>query len=298
MRPAECPQSPQPRRGPLATRARGLILDAVVSLAVIVANAAPSGAQVTARSTAHETGDMFEDLGYIWASPFRADRRDWAVAAGTAGAFALLLPVDPHVDRWIVDHPRAAILEALAPFRESGPLVRLATARRLVPISIGLIVAGAATDRRGLREAGYGCIAGWGLSNTLRYAIYAGVARDRPSVSSGNQYGFRIPGGKWDQHAFPAGHAMNAFTCASFWSARFDLGAGEPVLYAVATMTSLARMADRRHWTSDTFVGAVVGVAVGRTIAASYGRRDAKRIAGAPLNTQRAPIVILWQMTF
>ena len=271
-----------------------MILGAVVSLAV----ALPSGAQVTPRSTAHEAGDMFEDLGYISASPFRANGRQWAVAAGTAGVFGLLLPVDPHVDRWIVDHPRAAILEALTPFREEGPLVRLATARRLVPISVGLIVAGAVSDRRGLREAGYGCITGWALSNTLRYAIYAGVARDRPSVSNGNQYGFRIPGGKWDQHAFPGGHAMNAFTCASFWTARFDLGGGEPVIYAVATMASLARMADRRHWTSDTFAGAVVGVAIGRTIAASYGRREAKRIAGAPLNAHRAPVVILWQTAF
>src|SRR5688500_6349990 len=111
MRPAErpqCPQCPQHHREPVTIHARRLILGGAVSLAVVsLAVAPPSVAQVTTRSTMREAGDMFEDLGYIWSSPFRADGRDWAVAAGAAGGFALLLPVDPRVDRWIVDHPRA-----------------------------------------------------------------------------------------------------------------------------------------------------------------------------------------------
>jgi hypothetical protein len=267
-------------------------------LALTLAIVSPASGQVNTRSTAHEIGDMFEDLGFLWASPFQARSRDWAGAAGAAGAFALLLPLDSPVDRWVVDHRRAAVLEMLTPFREGGPLLRLATARHLVPISVALVVAGIASDQRELREAGYGCITGWGLSNTLRYTIYAGVARDRPSVSDGNQYRFRIPGGKWDQHAFPAGHAMNAFACASFWTERFDLGVGEPAIYATATMASVARMADRRHWTSDTFVGAVVGIAVGRTLAARYGGREAKRDARDALSTARAPVVILWRVAF
>jgi membrane-associated phospholipid phosphatase len=256
----------------------------------------PARAQVTPRTTAHEIGDTFEDS--LWASPFHARSKDWAGAATMAGTFALLLPVDPIVDRWVVAHPRAAVLHVLDPFREQGPLMRLATARNLVPIALGLVIAGAVGDNRGLREAGYGCIAGWGLSNTLRYAIYAGVARDRPSISDGNQRRWRIPGEKWDQHSFPAGHAMNAFACASFWTERFDLGAGEPVIYATAAVASLARIADRRHWTSDTFVGAVVGIAAGRSIAASYRRREAKRSVGTALSVARRPVVILWRGAF
>ena len=272
----------------------------MIVAALTLGGAGTVHSQVTGRTTAHEVGDMFEDLGALWASPFHARGRDWAAAAASAGTFALLLPVDPIVDRWVVDHPRAAILDALKPFRENGgPLLRLATARNLVPISLGLVIAGSVSDSRGLREAGYGCITGWGLSNTFRYAIYAGLSRDRPSISNGDQFRFRVPGGKWDQHSFPAGHALNAFACASFWTERFDLDAGEPAIYAVAAMASLARIADRRHWTSDTFVGGVVGIAVGRSIAASYGRRDAKRAARVSLNgAERRPVVILWRGTF
>jgi len=276
-------------------------------------------AQVTARTMGTESRDMFSDFGYLLRSPLRADRTEWAVVGLSALGFAALLPADTPVDRWVVDHPNALVLRVLAPFREeSGPLDRLVTAKQLVPISAALFLAGAVADRRGLREAGLGCIAGWGVSNVVRYATYAVISRDRPSAADGNSLAFAVPGGKWDQHSFPAGHATNAFACASFWNTRFDLSVGEPALYAVATLSSLARIADRRHWTSDTFVGIVVGFAIGQTVARRYAVREARRDlraraelvagAGASNPADRAThhdrlvgsrhVVVLWRASF
>jgi membrane-associated phospholipid phosphatase len=268
-------------------------------LVVALAIAPNAFAQVTARTTGREVGHVFEDVGYVWGSPFHADRRDWVAAGAAAGGFVALLPLDAPIDRWIVDHPNAAVLEMLDPFREQGGVFnRLVTARRIIPISAALVLAGAVSGRQGLRDAGYGCIAGWGMSNTLRYTLYAGVGRKRPSVSEGNQYQFAVPGGDWDQQSFFAGHATNAFACASFWTERFDLGAAGPVLYVGAAMSALSRMADRRHWASDTFVGTVVGIAVGRTIASRYGRRDVKRVERERAPATPAPVVILWRSSF
>ena len=226
-----------------------------------------AAAQVTARATAHELGDAVSDVGYVWGSPLRADRPNWAVAGLSAATFAALLPIDRHVYRWVVDHQSAAVFDVLAPFREQGPLTSLVTARQLLPISAALVLGGVVSGRRGLREAGWGCASALAVSNTMRYAVYALVARPRPSVAEGDQYAFRVPGGGWNEHSFFAGHATNAFACASFWNERFDLGAGEPVLYATATLIALSRIADRRHWTSDTFAGVVVGTAIGRVLA-------------------------------
>ena len=276
-------------------------------------------AQVTARTMGTESREMFSDFGYLLRSPLRADGGEWAVVGLTGLGFAALLPVDAPVDRWVVAHPNAFAVWVLTPFREkSGPLDRVVTARQLVPISAALVLAGAITDRRGLREAGFGCIAGWGVSNVVRYATYAAISRDRPSAANGNSLAFAVPGGKWDQHAFPAGHATNAFACASFWSARFDLSVGEPMLYAAATLTSLARIADRRHWTSDTFAGIVLGFAIGQTVARRYAVREDRRDLRARANltggaaasnpADRAthhdrlvgsrPIVVLWRASF
>ena len=241
---------------------------------------------------------MFSDVGYVWASPFRADRRDWAVAGFSAAAFAALLPVDGPVDRWIVDHPNAAVFALMSPFREQGGVLnRLVTARQIVPISAALVLGGMISGQRGLREAGYGCISAWGVSNTVRYSVYALVSRKRPSVADGNQYAFGIPGGSWNENSFFAGHATNAFGCAAFWNERFDLGVGEPVLYAAAALTALSRMADRRHWTSDTFAGVLLGTAIGGVIAARYDHRESVREANAAA-LRPAPVVILWRSAF
>ena len=254
-------------------------------------------AQVTARATAYEIGDAVSDVGYVWGSSLRADRSSWAVAGLSVAGFAMLLPIDRHVDRWVVDHQSAAVFDVLAPFREQGPLTSLVTARQLVPISAALVLGGVVSGRRGLREAGWGCASALAVSNTMRYAVYLLVARPRPSIAEGNQYGFRVPGGNWNERSFIAGHATNAFACTSFWNERFDLGAGEPVLYATATLIALSRIADRRHWTSDTFAGVVVGTAIGRALATRYAHRASVRNARGSAAPRPAPIVILWRST-
>jgi hypothetical protein len=256
------------------------------------------GAQVTARSTAREFGDAVSDVGYVWGSPFRADRPQWAAAGLSVVGFGVLLPFDRSIDRWIVAHPSAAVFDVVAPFREQGPLVRLATARQLIPISAALVLGGVISGRRELREAGLGCASAFGVSNAIRYPLYALVSRRRPSAADGDPFLFRVPGGKWDDHAFFAGHATNAFACTSFWNERFDLGAGEPVLSATATLIALSRMADRRHWASDTFVGVVVGTAIGRVLASRYDRRAFVRRTRVTDEPRVAPIVILWRSAF
>lgn len=74
-------------------------------------------------------------------------------------------------------------------------------------------------------------------------------------------------------------HAANAFTCASFFAHRWDLGYAEPVVWALATGVSLGRMADDAHWASDTLVGMGFGWVIGRMIAQRYEERDAEREA-------------------
>ena len=55
------------------------------------------------------------------------------------------------------------------------------------------------------------------------------------------------------------------------------MGIVEPILYAGAAAISLARMKDRRHWASDTWVGMAAGYAMGRSIAGRYARRESRR---------------------
>lgn len=280
-------------------RVRCWALAAVTGATIAAAIAGSARAQVTRATAAREFGDMVADIGYLWSSPIRADGRDWLDATAVTAGFLALVPLDGGIDRWLLRHPRAVVLVAVSPMRESNEeLSKLWTWARLVPISAGLVVAGMLSDSRGLREAGYGCLSGWALSNTLRHTIYLGVSRHRPYVAHGNQYAFAVPGGPWDEHSFFAGHPTNAFACATFWSERFKLRLGEPLLYVAATATALARIADRRHWASDVFLGVAVGYAVGRTIAHRYERREVVRKAREARGVTPRVAVVLWNRTF
>lgn len=243
-----------------------------------LSGAASASAQVTFRTTGHELRDALADVLHIWTSPFHAEQRDWIATIGVAAGAAALLPVDDQVDSWIVRHPNAAVMEATKPWRETNPgLGDLSTGQRLLPISAVLIASGMVSDNRKLREAGWGCLSAWQASSTIRQAVYAGVARDRPSVDHGDQYAIDVPGGEWDEHSFFGGHAANAVACTTFWNTRFHLGLLEPVLYASAAGISFSRMADRRHWASDTWIGIAAGYAMGRSMTARYARREARR---------------------
>src|SRR5690349_7374334 len=247
-----------------------------VVLAVTISSAA--GAQVTFKTTGRELRDGLADIVHIWVSPLQASQQDWISAIGVAAGFAALMPVDDQIDSWIVRHPNAAVVEAVKPFDEDHPaLGDLSTGQRLLPISGALIVSGMVSDNRKLREAGWGCLSAWQASSTIREAIYATVSRERPSLNNGDQYAIKTGGGDWDYHSFFGGHAANAVACTTFWNSRFHMGVLEPVLALGAAGITFSRMADRRHWATDTWIGIASGYAMGRSISARYARREAKR---------------------
>jgi membrane-associated phospholipid phosphatase len=281
--------------------ARRHVVALVLGSAITLLTGMRAYAQATPRVLGRELGEVANDVGFILRSPLRAGREDWLSALAVTGGFAALSSVDGSVDRWIAAHPRALALDAVKPFRESNRVFsKLVTGWGLIPISAGLITAGMLRDDRALRDAGVGCFTGWAVSNVVRYTVYASVGRLRPSVAGGDPYGFAVPGGAdWNAHSFPAGHATNAFACSTFWNERFELGFAEPALYAVATATALARMADRRHWTSDTFFGAVMGYAVGRSLARRSEHRVAqRRVRSGARGVSPDVVLIVWRSKF
>lgn len=68
--------------------------------------------------------------------------------------------------------------------------------------------------------------------------------------------------------SFPSGHTTSAFAVASVFSRRSARPAVGLAAYALAAGTALERVYDDKHWASDVFVGAALGTAVGRWLAA------------------------------
>ena len=248
----------------------GLIAYAAV-LSIVAGCAVPLHAQVTLKTVVTDLGRGAGDIWHVWTAPFHASARDWRDAGLVAGTTLALAPADRAVDRWVAEHPAALPVAAVRPFREGrGDRLRAAdfgTGRILLPLSAALYTSGFATRTRALRDAGVGLAASQQANSVIRHLTYEVVSRERPLTAEGRAYDIRFPGGEWRYHSFFGGHVANAFATAGYVGERFELGLVEPVLYAGATGIGLARMADRRHWISDTFLGAAVGYSIGRSVA-------------------------------
>lgn len=217
------------------------------------------------RDVKNITGDIWG----VWTSPLRATGRDVAIAGGAALGVALTSFADSVLWRWMVTHPHAFPLRVLEPIREDFPihLYELGSGQYILPASAAAYIAGRLSHSVALRDAGLGCAAGHLSSLGFRTVVLAGVARTRPRVTP-EPFHISFPGSSnWDNQSFFSGHISNSMACASFLNHRFSLGWGAIVPYSYSAAIGLGRMADGRHWLSDTMTGAVVGFAIGRTIA-------------------------------
>jgi membrane-associated phospholipid phosphatase len=88
--------------------------------------------------------------------------------------------------------------------------------------------------------------------------------RERPFEESGSDF-WNGPGLKWDRDSFPSGHSTVAWSIAPILAAQYsDQVWVAPLVYSLATLTSLSRVYEDFHWSSDVFAGAVVGYLAAR----------------------------------
>jgi undecaprenyl-diphosphatase len=99
-------------------------------------------------------------------------------------------------------------------------------------------------------------------------AIKSLFRRERPEheIAEGPlPYGMRRP----ITSSFPSGHATAAFTAATILA---RTGHGDPFWYAVATLVAGSRVYVRMHHSSDIVAGALVGLALGRSVRRFFPR--------------------------
>lgn len=142
--------------------------------------------------------------------------------------------------------------------------------------ALGLSALAAFDDSRPrLSDAGVAALEAGGLALVATEALKYGLGRSRPSAGEGSRE-FH-PGATEDRrHSFPSRHSAVMWAAVTPYAEEFDL----PALYALAAVTSAARVGSREHWLSDSVGGALLGYGLGHL--AWQARRDSRRSRNVP----------------
>jgi membrane-associated phospholipid phosphatase len=225
----------------------------------------------------------------VWASPFDATGRDWAIFGASLAVTGASMLVDQPVSDWAIRNKDSWAFRAIDPVRRGGALF---SGKYVVPPIAVAYIAGVAFNNQDLRDFVTGCASSWAANSFARKAVYQLVGRARPDTMPDDPQHWGGPGSgkEWMMRSFPAGHFANGMACVSYWNNRFKLGAAEPALYALAAIMGIGRLADEAHWTSDSVLGGIFGYAVGREVARRSLKREAERgaAAGGPLTTSQS----------
>jgi hypothetical protein len=175
---------------------------------------------------------------------------DEALLGAIAGvaAVGLSYTVDDNVDKWAKDHRDDRIN------RGAGDLGKFATLGVLGATAL------AAMDRDDPRlsqtavSSLQAAAIGLGVSLTGKYA----VGRARPDLDLGK--GDFDPGGRdRGNSSFPSDLTTVAWAAVTPYAKEYDA----PWLYGVAALANIGRVAERKHWFSDTVAGSFIGYGVG-----------------------------------
>jgi len=276
-----------------------------------------AGGQSVGRMIGYDVLHAAGDAVGTWAAPFHSKTRDWLGAGAVLPGSAASSPLDDDIDRWFLRHQRNGSWSALKEFREGGHAFAGST---ITPVTAGVYVVGLVTKSEGIRDGVWGCVASYASESVVRTQVmYRLIGRLRPDSvrgahvqvpsEQGDQYKFDFPAGNaWGKHSFPAGHVANVAACASFLASRFGNKYVTIPAYAIAVGVGAGRLVDRRHWTSDTVLGALFGYAVGKEIATrSLDRREREGRGSSAARDEGATmffapdangLIVGWKMSF
>ena len=232
------------------------------------------------------------NLKQEFTKPFHMHRKDW----GKLGAFALATGVLAFADRPIQK-------QALKFRKSNSDAVKVSKyitnfGGQYEFYGLGVIAAyGFIFQNEKLKTttllASQAYITGGAIESVLKYLS----GRTRPSYYDPNEEAYpRFKGpfgntsrdynGGRSNSSFPSGHATVAFAAATVFAMEYKTTIWVPILaYSTATLISASRITENKHWTTDVFVGAVLGYLSGRQIVNNYHRYAKLKAPGQPKNS-------------
>ena len=218
--------------------------------------------------TQSERGNLLMDKAYwsnfildpirVFKAPASWSRRAWIEAALIAGTTFALYTLDDHFQRWSQEH-RGSTSDTIAKWVKP-----LGSGLFALPALAGFYAAGRTSGSVRAQETALLGFESLVLTEAAVEVLKYSAGRAGPGRSSGNGT-FQGPSFSGTGSSFPSGQASSAFAFATIIALEYrDHAWVPPLAYGLATLTGLSRINDNAHWSSDVFLGAVLGYSVSR----------------------------------
>ncbi len=224
---------------------------------------------------------ILQDEGRILSSPFRMKGKDIALWGGVALVTGVLIANDEKIYREFKDYQG----EHKWVNDVSPKITNLGLGQWTLGAAGAFYLGGLIFNDKKAKET---------ARLTLMTFIHTGIvvqlgkhltSRQRPSWNDGTGSGKdewhwlkgffnRYKAGQLSRYdAFPSGHTITIFGTATVIAEMYKKTVWAPILcYSLATACGLSRITEDTHWLSDVFLGAVLGIAIGKYVVKTRNR--------------------------
>ena len=167
--------------------------------------------------------------------------------------------VDQPLQHYMQEHRNGTSNDISSVFRREGEPVYYAG------VSLGILATGIILKNADVRRAGGRVAASVLVSALVSESVKRLVGRSRPNEDAGafNFHPFTTlqdSAGIETRGSMPSGHTTAAFAVAASLADDVHSTIVDVLLYTFAAGTAYSRINDNRHWLSDTWMGAALGI--------------------------------------
>ena len=205
----------------------------------------------------------FTDSWGVLKSPLRWKGRQWATAVAVSGITILIYTQDDKIRDFFQRNRTQGMDQASKYFFDP-----LGQGIITIPLTIGFYAYGAIAENQRATRVGLTGLKAMAVTAVFTYAIKYATQRHRPydDVPS-NPRIWEGPFGSYSSTSFPSGHSSVVWAVAAVFASEYRDKIWVPIIsYTLASLVSVSRVYDDKHWSSDVVFGAALGFFIGKFV--------------------------------
>jgi membrane-associated phospholipid phosphatase len=202
-----------------------------------------------------------KDVKDVLVSPLYWKKNDFLKLSAVLGTGLLLCLADENIRTWVQERRTPGSNDFF------GFVTNLGDGGYLCGFMVGLFAAGEVAGNDGLRKTALLSFESFLVSSAFTTVLKFIPGRARPYAGEGS-HSFHPFSSRSAYTALPSGHSSAVWSVATIIADRTDSVFVDAACYGLATLTSLSRIHEDKHWASDVLVGSAIGYFTAKKICA------------------------------